>query len=160
MPAIPISNHIVLWKKGSFIPSGKLRFVGGQKAYGNPWVLESTETWGARIIVGLNVRDEPKWTIGDLVKITRALREEQQANPGATFIAQKGVYKHKSGQRTVEEDGGQVIILNLDGTPADKFLKQMLQLGEMIAKNFDQESVILESQMNGIVQGTYTVTPL
>ena len=157
MPAIPISNHQVVWRGGSFTPQGKLQFPGRHTA-SNPAEKHKGSVVSGRLIVGFNVRDVPTWTIDDLIKLVRGIREKQGVDPSASFVAQRGIYRHREGRITVEEDGGQVFILNLSGAAKREFRDDMIDLGERIALAFGQESVILEIQKDGIVQSVRTIT--
>jgi len=102
----------------------------------------------------------------DLIPLVRAVRtrqtrtgeEDKYGDPNATFIAQKGVYKHKEPTYgVVEEDGAQVIIFATSGETSAIFEARMVALGEEIARQLHQELVIVEIQRNGVVQSTIGV---
>ena len=135
------------FKKGSFRPLGQIHHQG---PFRNPAEWEKNEVWSARLIVGFNVAGVATWDLEDLITLVRSVREAQVGDPSSTFLAQKGIYKHFDGT-VVEEEGGQVIIFKLGGTPED-FEKQMVELAETIARQFQQETVILELQKDGVHQ--------
>jgi hypothetical protein len=147
---------------GSFQPQGKVVFVGDKELLDfqkNPETWESADTLSSRIIVGLNVGGDPRWKIEDVISVVRDIRERIHDKPGATFIAQKGVYRHRESGEVVEEDGVQVIIIDLWATPEKAFRAEMVSLGEELAGQLQQEEVIVEIQKNGVTQTTIGVTP-
>ena len=85
--------------KLTFTPTGPPNYRGrGAKAY-----LENRTVWSgapvpaARLFVGLNVGDDPVWSIRDVIDLVAAVRLEQTGDPSAYFVAQKGTFKHKGG---------------------------------------------------------------
>lgn len=141
----------------TFAPNGKLvhRGRGGSRMLSNPERWSSTDpVEAARIFVGFNVGEEPVWTMSDLIRIVREVRELQTGDPSSTFVAQRGIYTHSNGP-VVEENGAQVIILNLEGDP--KFEGQMTDLAEQIAGDFDQEEVIVEMTRGNVAKKTIGV---
>lgn len=145
---------------GWFRPTGTLRHSGNRRHLENPPRWESDEPlYAARIFVGFNVGDEKVWSLEDVVEIVREIRTEQVGNPGSTFLLQKGIYAHQAGGPVVEEDGAQVIILNLpdyDTEPA-QFRKQIVKLAEDMARQLRQEEVIVEFQKGGLSERTMGV---
>lgn len=163
MPSYPCNLGTLRWSGpfgGSFRPEGKLTHVGTRPVAGlgrTAWT--SSDTLAARIIVGFNVGSRPVYQMKDLIKLVKRVREEQHADPSATFIAQQGIYQHKDpAQGTVIEDGGQVVIIDLDGLGEGAFEGQMIEVAEVIAREFEQETVIVEIQKNGITQRVHGVT--
>lgn len=160
---IPITTTIFRWKGGSFRPTGELLFVGDRDslnfALTNPPKWDDKPLTSARIIVGFNVGDKPTHTLDDLVKIVLRVREAQGADPGATFLSQKGVYKHETTKDVVVEDGAQVFILNFERIKWKKFRDQIVELAETIAAELKQEAVIVEFQKNGVTKASCKVLP-
>jgi len=157
-------NHPAHW--GIFQPHGPLHHEGAPTTglAGKAWVEQ--ESWAARLFVGFNVGRAPTWSMTDLIPLVRAVRtrqtrtgeEDKYGDPNATFIAQKGVYKHKEPTYgVVEEDGAQVIIFATSGETSAIFEARMVALGEEIARQLHQELVIVEIQRNGVVQSTIGV---
>lgn len=93
------------------------------------------------------------------MEIVREIRTEQVGNPGSTFLLQKGIYAHAAGGPVIEEDGAQVIILNLPdyGTEPPAFRKQIVKLAEDMARQLQQEEVIVEFQKGGVTERTMGV---
>lgn len=146
---------------GSFRPNGKLQIVGNRKNLeANPAAWESEEgTLAARLFVGFNVGDKPTYTVDDLVSIVRGVRERQFRSPDSSFLVQKGIYTSRKTGDVVEEDGAQVIILNLYGASAKEFTAEMAELAEAIVHAFHQEEVVVEIQQSGITKKTFGVVP-
>lgn len=144
----------------SFRPKGKLMLIGGDSLEENPerWA-EEAPMWAARLFVGFNVGNRPVWTVDDLVKLVRSVRERQGRVADASFLIQKGIYTSQKTGEVVEEDGAQVIILNLAGVPKNEFRKEVIELAEVIAQVFEQELVIAELQEAGISKETIGVVP-
>jgi hypothetical protein len=119
--------------------------------------------YAARIFVGFNVGDEPRWTMDDLVPIVKRVRTEQVGSPDSSFLYQRGVYAHqRAGDTTVaDEQGAQIIILNVPDfeTEPDEFESQIVQLAEIIAEQLLQETVIVEIQRAGQTLRTISVVP-
>ena len=160
MPAIPIDPRTITWRGGSFSPSGKTITVNvGRRARKNPFDDLGEGMFSARFVVGFNVGDEPTWKLGDLVNFVKRDRLKKGADPSATFLAQRGIYRHRDGERVVVEDGAQVFILNLSGLSGARFISEMKKLGERITRAFKQESTILEIQKDGVRQKGWMVTP-
>lgn len=111
----------------------------------------------ARFFVGLNVGQTTRWTPKDVADVVWAVRKEQGQNGSTTILSQLGIYE-SHGQK-VEEPSVQVIVLDLTNTPEKKFVDEMAEVGETLARRLEQQEVILEIQKRGIVQRIYTVTP-
>ena len=84
-------------------------------------------------------------------------------DPGASFLSQRGLYRHDAGG-IVDEPGAQVVIINVERVMPNgkkisvsprRFEKDVERLSEDIATTFDQESVIVEIQKNGITQRSF-----
>jgi hypothetical protein len=169
MTVIPAFTGFTVWgpktgPTGSFRPNGPMRFIkldGGPSPNPIGWNALGPSTVSARLFVGFNVGKKPTWSIDDLVTLVRQTRQRQKRRPDASFVAQKGIYSHtKKGKRpvVVEEDGAQVLIINLPGESAAKFRANMVALAERIVKEFQQAEVVLELQRGGLVEETMGIT--
>lgn len=164
MPKIPAYLGLATWsgpRPGSFKPLGRLRVEPDRPTLGEAlgsvdW--SSDETLSARLFVGFSVGSAPTYDLDDLIAVVRAARSKNGGDPAATFLAQRGIYRYRSGE-VVEEDGGQVIIIDTAGSPRATFENQMVALAEEIAREMKQELVVVEIQKNGVVQQTYGVVP-
>ena len=161
MPAFIANPGTFYWKVphkprgGMFRPNGRLTYHG---MHINPDHGSSEKTRAGRIIVGFNVGGEPKYGMEDLIRIVKRVRQEQVGNPSSTFIAQTGICQHHSGD-VVTEQGAQVIIIDTMSTKRKAFTRQMVELAETIARELEQEEVIVEIQKNGISEVTIGVGP-
>lgn len=152
---------------GSFTPKGKLECHGDKSVLENPRRWESeTDIYSARIIVGFRPQDAPPGfevrNVGqkenDLVALVKKIRIAQVGDPGATFLEQRGLYRHVKSGEVVDEPGAQVIIFNTTkGVTPRQFERQVEILAEIIAEAFDQEEVIVEIQKNGISQKVFGI---
>lgn len=158
MAHIPCDTRTCRWNGGSFRPTGRLLTFG--TASENPAKLQPKRAlWSARLFVGFNVGGQPRWDIDDLARVVFAERKRQGKSPDASLLMQKGIYQSIVTGRPETEDGAQVIVLNLDGTPVAQFRRDMLRLAEVIAKKMKQELVIVEVQKDGVSQQIWEVTP-
>lgn len=164
--SIPADTRTKSWRspsgqhQGSFRPNGPVIAHGPLPTSRNPEAWESDDpVLAARLFVGFNVGPRPVWTIDDLIPIVRRVRERQGHKADATFLVQKGIYTSMKDSSVVEEDGAQVIVLDLDGTPAKAFKDEMVELGETIATRLEQETVILELQKGGLTTSTIGIVP-
>jgi len=151
-----------IFRTGSFHPKGKIALVypaKGEQVYNphrNPqgWGSASP-VMGARMFVGFNVGSKPTWGMNDLIPIVKNVRKKQTGSADATLLYQKGIYTHKSSGETVTEDGAQIIILNLsEKISLEEFKNQLIELGEVICRELQQEEVVAEIQMGGLVKYT------
>lgn len=172
---IPISNHAVYWRGGgSFRPEGRLTLVHVEGLVGNPLQWDTRESWAARMFLGFQKgrrrvpKQEAARRMEKLVQLVREIRVEQVGDPGASFLTQRGMYRHDDGY-VIDEPGAQVIVINVDRvmkkgkkiekvpvTP-EQFEKDIEQLSEDLATELDQESIIVEIQRNGVVQRTFSM---
>lgn len=167
MAVIPFDNRPVAWKAGRrgitglFKPNGAISWYTTERDLTeNPLRWEGgSETWTGRVIVGFARLNKPDVTLKDLIRVTRRMREHQTQDPSATFLLQKGIYRHKESGTVVEEDGAQVVIIDTHDTPPKKFEDQIVELAEAIARELEQEEVIVEIQKNGISQRVVGVGP-
>lgn len=153
---------------GSFSPSGRRTVVGDAALLSNPrrWEAEG-DTFAARIIVGFRPKDAPADfrltrsatdAIEDLVVgIVRDMRTGQVGDPGATFLSQRGLYKHAERGEVVDEPGMQVVLINTTGATAKQFERDAEDIAERLAVALDQEEVIVEIQKNGVTQTVFGV---
>ena len=144
---------------GSFVPeAGAKLYVVGQ----NPesWRSTGADTLAARLLVGFNVGIHPTWKLDDVVRIVKRVRRKK---PGASFVLQRGLYRHrrkiKGKRRLVEEDGVQLIIVDLWATPQQRWEAQTISLAETLARELKQEEVVVEIQRGGVTQNVIGVTP-
>lgn len=162
MPAYPCNPGPASWsgpRAGAFRPYGRIAAHPRNGRLADvAW--ESKDTLAARLFVGFSVGAEPRYDLDDLIAIVRAARERQAPDdPSATFLAQRGLYKYKGTGRVVEEDGGQVIVIDTQGLPPAEFERQMVGLAEEIASRLEQEMVVVELQRSGLVEKTIGVVP-
>lgn len=166
---LPVNHRRFAWRHGDnigwFVPNARLTVSRGglSRLHTNPPAWSSDEPLtAARIFVGFNVGARPVWTIEDAIRIVRRVRKEQVGVPDSTFLYQRGLYTHKSSGETVEEDGTQIIFLNLPdfGVTKADFERQALDLAETLATELDQEEVIVEIQRGGMTEKTIGVAGL
>jgi hypothetical protein len=169
MTHIPCDTRSITWRnphdrgvRGTFRPRGKIARYGDADAdfFSNPEAFSTkAPLWSGRLLVGFNVGDQPTWTVDDLVRVVRQAREAQGHPPDSSFLIQRGIYTSSRTGSVVEEDGAQVIVLNLDDTPTAKFRSEMVELGEVIARKLDQELVIVELQRGGVSREVIGAAP-
>ena len=151
-------QHAKGW--GSFMPNGALQVHGPKEVFENPRRWSAGKyTYAGRLIVGFKRQGKRPATLNQLVKIVRSVRQRQVGNPSSSFLLQRGLYKHSGTGEVVDEPGAQVIVINTFGASKAEFEKQMVEVAETVAKELDQEKVILEIQRNGISQATYGIGP-
>jgi hypothetical protein len=140
-------------------PTGWFRPTGALRPNRERWST-TDPIQAARLFIGFNVGDEPTWKMQDVIELVREIRQEQRQSPAASFVFQKGIYAH-TGRKDliVEEDGAQVIVLNLDEIPTREFEQQMKMLGTKLATELKQEEVILDLQRAGISYKTMGLAP-
>lgn len=135
--------------KGRFNPYGEIALAYPRQ---NPvsWT-DAGPLYSARIFVGFNVDDKPKWTMEDLVKVVKSTRRHQVGIEDHSILYQHGTYTSKKSRKVNDEKGGQVLVLNLPEyqSTLKQFRSQMIKLAENIRTNLRQEEVILELQKNG-----------
>lgn len=158
---LPTDTRPAMWSTpngwGSFHPRGQKRWTGESYRRNKKTWEAGAETWSARLFVGFNVGGETVWDMADLIDTVRRKREGQTGDPSSSFVYQRGIYRHRSGE-VVEEPGAQVIIINTSGASPAEWEEQMVALGEAIADELDQEEVVVELQRNGIVQRVFGVS--
>lgn len=147
--------------RGEWKPQGKLVTTGR-----NPVVADRVEgaTIAARLFVGFNVCDKPVYTMEDIVDKVQEIREGQGRDPDASFVYQRGLYKHhphgdQKDCGLVEEQSAQVILIfvpeEYQSPPVEtkaQFHQHMIDMAGQIARDWQQESVILEFQRNGVTE--------
>ena len=139
----------------TFRPTGDIAIVGeADRLQPNPkgelFVGASTS---ARIIVGLSVKDNPKYDYDDLVEIVQTFLERRGAPVDATFLIQQGIYRSEIDQTSVvREKSSQVLIMNLGWPSDEEFVADMEALSDAILDKLEQEKVYLEIQRGGIPQ--------
>lgn len=133
-----------------FKPRGHLHEVGLQE---NPAVERTgAKLLSGRFFVGFNVGGEPRWSIDDVIDAVTSVR-----SGGASFLVQRGVYAPSSGPR-VEEDSAQILIFNDEGLGRRDFTQAMINLGEDLANELEQDEVYLDIQNRGVTVSSYSVT--
>lgn len=138
---------------GAFVPTGRVQGLGGgglgglgrETSYGSG-------VYSALVIVGLEGIAGEEFTENDVVEIVRTIRIEQAGDPGASFLHQRGLYKHKETGQIVEENSVRIIILNITGESDEEFRANMVALAEALREEFNQREVIVEFQMRGVTQ--------
>ncbi len=167
MPAYPFNPSTFTWNAPHPHPSGTFRPTGRLERYGdeswmrthNPRGWKSARTVVGRLFVGFSVGEVPTYTLDNLIPIVERVRTAQTGNPSASFVAQRGIYQSRKTRQVVNEDGAQIFIINTDGVDDDVFADQMVELAETIAREFQQEEVIVEIQVNGISQYSMGIEP-
>ena len=152
---------IVNGRKTMFVPTGALNFRGrGARAYAaNRRLWSGPAADAGRLFVGLDVFNQARWSMSDVMEVVRSERIAQTGNPDSTFIAQKGIFKHASGE-IVEEDSVQVIIYNLEeGVDYETFKEHMVALGSRLASVLRQELVVIEMRLRGVSEEVIGVGP-
>lgn len=136
----------------TFMPEGRHKLHGR-----NPTdvLWDGKPANSARMFIGFNVGQTPKWNVDYLAQLVRRVRSEQTNDegkkipPDASFVIQKGMYTNK-GQPTVYENSVQLIVLSLFGESDKKFKDNMLEMAGIIARELEQREVILELQTEGV----------
>jgi len=114
----------------------------------------------AKLIAGFNVGKCHQWRVEDLVAIVKEVRRTQGHPPNSTFIPQKGLYAHTAEDGVIaEEDGASIVLFNEFGDSEKQFETEMQELAEAIAKQLEQESVIVEFSRGGVVYWTLGIGP-
>lgn len=141
--------------RGTFKPNGRptVRTRNNLK----PNWRSSEPMWAARILVGFSVGHEPVYNMDDLIRIVRRVRDKQGI-PRTRASSTRRACTHTDGSGTVTEEGAQVVLLNLTGESREKFTEQMIELGNVIREEMQQEAVIIEIQRGGVVQEVIGVT--
>lgn len=146
--------------RGNFLPLGNPSFSNPAMVRKNPPMWEGQRpTWSARLFVGFNVGAVPTYSMDHLISVVRTIRKKQGALEDSSFLYQKGIYTHSEGKGVVQEDGAQIIIINME-KGAEEFEKDMQDLAEQIATDMQQESVVLEIQRDGVVHRTLGMAPI
>lgn len=108
----------------------------------NPYAWKQSEVWSVRLFVGLSVGAVPTWSLDDVVKYVAKHWQKP-----ASFLLQRGIWGKPPD--LIVEDSVQVLIVNT-GVDLQEFKNNMEVLAEQIAKDFEQEEVVLELQKNGV----------
>lgn len=142
----------------------KFAYKAGERLYAvtreNPTKWRSKgPTYAATLYVGFSVGDKPTWKMSDLVALVKQVRRRQVKHPDSTFLYQRGVYTHEKDGHVVTEDGGQVILLNVDPVTRKphEFREHVIRLAEIIAEKFKQETVIVAIEKDGALHETIGV---
>ena len=125
-----------------------------------------TQQQSARFIIGFNVGYHQWWRLSDVIEIVWNLRrsqverafKEHYAEPqgdggdiGISFIWQRGLWQPVTDDQMYPENGCQVIILNTIKEWPDAFRQDMEHLALVLARDLQQQAVILEHLENGVM---------
>jgi hypothetical protein len=113
----------------------------------------------ARIFVGLNVGKVEKWTKQDAIDVVVHVRKKQKALPDASIMSQTGLYTDSETGALIQEPSLQIIVLETSGKTKKVFLREMTELADALRKELEQQVVILELQLSGVVTDVYEVKP-
>jgi len=112
-------------------------------------------TRAARLFIGLNVGETPKWKPEDVMNRIYKIRKKQKASGDMSVLTQLGIYEDSEGRR-IDEESVQVILLDLSDDP--NFVKNILDLADELRGELEQERIIVEIQKGGVVQDVYSAT--
>jgi hypothetical protein len=141
-----------------FIPNGPVYAVGDStRLQFNPIEEEDVVPLTARLFVGLSVGQRATYTVDDVVKITKRVRQQQGQSPDSSFLLQKGIYTDKANE-IVEEDSVQIVIFSFDESDKKEFQRQMGELAQVLAEELDQETIYVELQERGVPYRILKVT--
>lgn len=158
------TQHKIHGRSRRWRPTGPVAFHADPAAHAseaqkNPIeAIGDGENLAARFFVGLNVGKVTRWTPKDVADVVWRVRKAQGENGSTSIISQLGLYESDAGDK-VEEPSVQVVVLDLSGAPRPKFFGEMTEVGETLARELHQETVILEMQKRGVVEAVYVVTP-
>ena len=141
-------------------PKGKslLRGMNPARAdvYGVP-------TNAARMFIGFNVGQKPVHSVDKIAGLFKRERSKQTNDKGepipvdASFVLQKGFFTSPV-DGLVYEDSTQLVVLSLFGESEKKFTDNMIEIAGIVARDFQQETVILEVQRKGVPTEVYGVS--
>lgn len=137
-----------------FNPKGGLRFHGPKR---NPVDDLGEGVYSGLIIVGLEGRDDEKYTLKDVIEIVKEVREEQAGDPGSSFLSQKGLFKDPNTGKVFDENSIRIILLHLTKESKRKFKENILDLAELLRESLNQQTVIVEFQNKGVTERIYAV---
>lgn len=159
---IPCNTRVCRWSYedgwGCFYPNGTLQLHGEASYLDNPRIWQGDPViYSARIIMGLKRRKRPNVKLSEVVSHVRRVRTKQVKDPSSTFLLQRGLYKHERTGEVIDEPGVQIILLNVPPLKVrvPLFRQHVAELAESLARTFQQESVIVEIQRNGVTVQTY-----
>lgn len=141
----------------SFEPNGPVYVVGCAEFCANPVKRHTGSQRSARLFVGLNVGDRAKWSVDDVVRITKRVRKKQVGSADASFLLQRGLYTSRRTRKIVTEKSVQIVILDFSES-AKVFEKQMTELARTLLRELKQETIFVELQRRGVVYATLEVT--
>lgn len=141
-----------------FNPTGPVYAVGdATRLQFNPVEEEDVVPLTARLFVGLSVGQKGTYTVDDVVRITKRVRQQQGQSPDSSFLLQKGIYTDQKNE-IVEEDSVQVVIFAFDASGKREFQRQMGELAEVLVKELHQETIYVELQEGGVPYRILKVT--
>lgn len=135
-----------------FRPQGPLQLEAGEDT-----VRLGGGGYSARIFVGLNVGDQQRYTVDDVVKLVVETRQKQDASADASILSQKGIYESRAGQ-VIVEPSAQIIIIDLVGKKKKEFVDEMTEVAEVLKDKLQQEVVLVEVQKSGVVKDVYSIS--
>jgi hypothetical protein len=152
------ATHTVKHRRRRFRPHGAMivRQDGASRAAEDVERL-SSGGYSARLFVGLNIGDNPRWSVDDVADRVFEIRKAQNRSGDSSILLQRGTYENFAGKRVTEESV-QVIIIDLAGQTKPAFVADMKDLAEKLRAALEQEVVILEIQKKGVVQDVYSAT--
>ena len=176
MGSIAANTRQVEWNDGrghggSFTPNGPRHFHGDRDTLmyqPNAKTWKSRGGFAARIFMAFERDGRKTGTMNKLVALVKRVRGEQTrkakaprtdpGTPDASFIAQRGIYRHRDGaRRVVDEPGAQIVIIDMSGAIRKERDQQMRCLATEICHAFDQDEVVLEIQRRGLTIEVYGV---
>lgn len=157
-----------VYEKGSFTPAPKFGIVGNKDRLFQP---NPRTTYGrplaGLIVMGLTDRanHDVQHSLDEVVDVVKAVRLQQTStsgvpddgDPGSTFILQRGLFKHKTGE-IIDEESVRVIILHLTNETPDEFREHLLKLAEIMCEKFNQDELIVEFQLGGVTESVVGVS--
>jgi len=141
-----------------FNPTGPVYAVGDpQRLQHNLVEEQEVIPLTARLFVGLSVGQKGTYTVDDVVRITKRVRQRQGQSPDASFLLQRGIYTDQKSE-IVEEDSVQVVIFAFDAAGKREFQREMVELAEALIKELQQETIYVELQEGGVPYRVLKVT--
>lgn len=150
---------VVVAQRGArFKPFGSIETHGGRGHGDMALPRTGNRLLAARFFVGFNVDGKPHWTQKDLIRMFTQMRQRQGRTAGATFMTQRGIWQPVGAKLTPDEKGAQVVVLNEDQLNKPQFIREMVDIGEELARRMKQGEIFLDIQKAGVVDKSFTVT--
>lgn len=158
-----------VYENGSFTPAPKYGIVGNKNALyeTNPRTAYGKPLAGL-IVMGLTDRANHaiNHSLDEVVELVKNVRIQQTSeseapgdggDPGSTFILQRGLFRHRTGE-IIDEESVRIIILHLTDETSDEFREHLLKLAETMCEKFNQDELIVEFQKGGVTEDVVGVT--